>query len=237
METWAGSPDSTYAPRRSYQTVVRDILWKMLSNSLIALGHFQLCWYIRKMDLCHKTKEYFHFHALMILWLLCLGQCGLVLWILWVITGKWRLKITRLISVNLPDYLNLKSYHLDYAHDTFQQLMDMVLAELQWTNCLAYLDDMIIVGRTLKEHLTNLREVFWSLRGALEALTQERSFVFRARISGTHCFPRRLAQIQVRLTNLLIGLHLSPNEKDSSSMDWKTTAKPIHKLMANLTRI
>ena len=43
---------------------------------------------------------------------------------------------------------------------TFQQLMDMVLAGLQWTNYLVYLDDVIVVGRTFGEHLENLSSVF-----------------------------------------------------------------------------
>lgn len=46
------------------------------------------------------------------------------------------------------------------APATFQRLMDTVLAGLQWTNCLVHLDDVIILGRTFEEHLTNLRAVF-----------------------------------------------------------------------------
>ena len=44
--------------------------------------------------------------------------------------------------------------------------MDMVLAGLQWTNCLVYLDNVIVVGHTFSEHLQNLRSVFWRLRTA-----------------------------------------------------------------------
>ena len=39
---------------------------------------------------------------------------------------------------------------------TIQRLMDMVLAGLQWTNCLVYLDDIIVIGKTFPEHLRNL---------------------------------------------------------------------------------
>ena len=51
---------------------------------------------------------------------------------------------------------------------TFQRLMDLVLAGLQMSQCLVYIDDMImiVVGCTFDEHLCNLREVFRRVRGA-----------------------------------------------------------------------
>ena len=36
------------------------------------------------------------------------------------------------------------------APATFQRLMDVVLCGLQWTTCLVYLDDIIVMGRTFK---------------------------------------------------------------------------------------
>ena len=42
------------------------------------------------------------------------------------------------------------------APATFQRLMDLVLAGLQWSHCLVYLDDVIILGQTFPEHLDNL---------------------------------------------------------------------------------
>ena len=44
--------------------------------------------------------------------------------------------------------------------------MDMVLAGVQWSSCLVYIDDVIIIGKTFMEHLGNLREVFNRLRDA-----------------------------------------------------------------------
>ena len=42
------------------------------------------------------------------------------------------------------------------APATFQGLMDMVLAGLQWDRCLVYLDNIIVVGKRFEEHLTAL---------------------------------------------------------------------------------
>ena len=46
------------------------------------------------------------------------------------------------------------------APATFQRLMDLVLAGLQWKKCLVYLDDLLIIGKSFEEHLQNLQLVF-----------------------------------------------------------------------------
>ena len=38
--------------------------------------------------------------------------------------------------------------------------MDLVLAGLYMSQCLIYIDDVIVVGHTFDEHLSNLQEVF-----------------------------------------------------------------------------
>ena len=45
------------------------------------------------------------------------------------------------------------------APATFQRLMDLVLAGLQWSTCLVYLDDIIIIGRTFEDHLQQIKAV------------------------------------------------------------------------------
>lgn len=42
----------------------------------------------------------------------------------------------------------------------------MILAGLQWSQCLVYLDDVIVVGRCFDEHLENLRHMFDRFREA-----------------------------------------------------------------------
>ena len=52
------------------------------------------------------------------------------------------------------------------APATFQRLMDLVLAGAKWSTCLVYLDDIVIIGKTFHQHLTNVRDVLDMLRQA-----------------------------------------------------------------------
>lgn len=61
---------------------------------------------------------------------------------------------------------NVLSFGLCNSPSTFQRLMDLVLADLQWTTCLVYLDDIICFGRDFHEHLERLDEVLTKLRQA-----------------------------------------------------------------------
>ena len=61
---------------------------------------------------------------------------------------------------------NVMPFGLCNAPATFQRLMDSVLAGLQWTSCLVYVDDIIIPGKTFDDHLHNLHSVLLRLREA-----------------------------------------------------------------------
>ena len=52
------------------------------------------------------------------------------------------------------------------APATFQRLMDLVLAGVQWSHCLMHMDDIIVVGRSFKDHLQNLSVVQQRLKDA-----------------------------------------------------------------------
>ena len=52
------------------------------------------------------------------------------------------------------------------APATFQRLMEVVLAGLARSSCHVYLDDVLVFGRTLEEHNSNLSKVFERIRGA-----------------------------------------------------------------------
>ena len=50
------------------------------------------------------------------------------------------------------------------APATFQRAMSQVLAGLNWKTAIIYLDDLIVVGKSFRSHLNNLKEVFDRLR-------------------------------------------------------------------------
>ena len=56
----------------------------------------------------------------------------------------------------VKDFLSLRGCLSDSATrqlPQFQRLMDRVLKDLKWSECLVYIDDIVIFGRTFDEHL------------------------------------------------------------------------------------
>ena len=62
--------------------------------------------------------------------------------------------------------LKVMPFGLCNAPSTFQRLMDSVLKGLHWSNCLVYIDDVVVPGRKFKDHLQNLKLVFDRFREA-----------------------------------------------------------------------
>ena len=92
---------------------------------------------------------------------------------LYLISGYWQVEVSpedrEKTAFTTPSGLfefKVMPFGLCNAPATFQRLMDMVLAGMQWKNCLVYLDDVIIVGKTFQDHMHNLREVFQRLKEA-----------------------------------------------------------------------
>jgi hypothetical protein len=54
-------------------------------------------------------------------------------------------------------------FELKSAPSTFQR-MNSILSEIMGNRCLVYMDDILILGETLKEHNSKLRDVFQKLR-------------------------------------------------------------------------
>ena len=52
--------------------------------------------------------------------------------------------------------LKTMPFGLKTAPQTYQRLMELALSGLQWTACLIYLNDVIVYGKTFKEHLQRL---------------------------------------------------------------------------------
>ena len=90
-----------------------------------------------------------------------------------LISGYWQVEVDQKdrekTAFTTPEGLfefNVMPFGLCNAPATFQRLMDLVLAGLQWSSCLVYLDDVIVTGKTFSEHLLRLKEVFDRLREA-----------------------------------------------------------------------
>ncbi|XP_062602775.1 uncharacterized protein LOC134264500 [Saccostrea cucullata] len=62
---------------------------------------------------------------------------------------------------------------------TFQRVIQLVLQGLNWKECLAYLDDVIVLGQNFEEHLINLRAVFERFRTHNLKLKPKKCHLFR----------------------------------------------------------
>ena len=90
------------------------------------------------------------------------------------------------------------------APATFQRLMDLVLAGLQWSDYLVYLDNVIVLGRSFREHLYNLKSV-------LQRLSKS-----GLRIKPAKCFS--FFQSKVQYLGLIIsreGIATDPSKTES----------------------
>ena len=76
---------------------------------------------------------------------------------------------------------NVMPFGLCNAPASFQRLMDLVLASLQWSECLVYLDDVIIIGN-FEEHLQNLRSVLQQLRESKLKLKPSKCYFFKTEV-------------------------------------------------------
>ena len=90
-----------------------------------------------------------------------------------LISGYWQVEVKEedreKTAFCTPDGLfefEVMPFGLCNAPATFQRLMELVLAGLQWTTCLVYLDDVIVTGKTFEEHLDHLGGVLQRIREA-----------------------------------------------------------------------
>lgn len=83
--------------------------------------------------------------------------------------GLWQFKVMPFGLCNAPA--------------TFERLMERVMVGLLGDVCLVYLDDIIIMGRTFKEHLRNMEKVFTRLRNATLKLSPKKCALFKKEVS------------------------------------------------------
>ena len=143
---------------------------------------------------------------------------------------------------------NVMPFGLCNAPATFQRLMNSVLAGLQWSTCLVYIDDIIIVGKTFDEHLKNLQHVFECLKQAglkvqphkCQFLQQEVTFLGHvispngiapdpAKTSKVEQWPTSTSATQVQQ---FLGL---ANYYRRFVKDFACRAKPLHQLTEKKT--
>lgn len=80
-----------------------------------------------------------------------------------LLTGFWQIPVdvldrykTAFVTRGGLYQFRVMPFGLTNAPATFQRLMDRVLLGLNWRACVVYLDDIIVFGRTLEEHNSNL---------------------------------------------------------------------------------
>lgn len=66
------------------------------------------------------------------------------------------------------------------APTTFKRLMENML---RGQSCLVYLDDIIVVGKTFKDHLKNLEEVFRRQLTSNLTLNPKKCSVFQSKVN------------------------------------------------------
>ena len=107
-----------------------------------------------------------------------------------LVSGYWQVKIDEkdqpksafCTTEGLYEF-KIMPFGLCNARATFQCLMDLVLAGLQWSHCLVYVDDVIILGCDYDEHFQNLQVVFERLLQAGLKLKPSKCAFFSSRYS------------------------------------------------------
>lgn len=90
-----------------------------------------------------------------------------------LISGYWQVEVhprdkenTAFCTSEGLNEFNVMPFGLCDGPATFQRLMDLLLAGVQWSSCLVYLDDIYVLGKTFEDHLKHLSQVFQKLRDA-----------------------------------------------------------------------
>ncbi len=89
--------------------------------------------------------------------------------------------------------------------------MDLVLCGLHWEQCLVYVDDIIVHGRTFEEYLDKLHLVWSRLREANLKMKPSKCKLFQDSVTflghvvsrdGVRCDPKKIA-VQERLIDYI----------------------------------
>nr|KAG5699813.1 hypothetical protein BaRGS_013533 [Batillaria attramentaria] len=103
--------------------------------------------------------------------------------------GYWQLEIhpedrhktAFLTKYGLFEFVRMP-FGLCNAPSTFQRAINLVLRGLTWKTVLAFLDDVLVLGRDFEDHLNNLREVLGRFRRHRLKLKPKKCALFRTRV-------------------------------------------------------
>ncbi len=93
------------------------------------------------------------------------------------------------------------------APATFQRLMEKVLADLQWEIAVLYIDDIVVFGSFVEEHLDRLETLFDRLRKAGLKLKPSKCALLKKKVeflghtvsaSGVGADPAKIEKVQNR---------------------------------------
>ena len=133
------------------------------------------------------------------------------------------------------------------APATFQRLMNLVLAGLQWSSCLVYLDDIIIVGSTFEEHMERSKAVLERLSKAELKLQLSKCRFFQQEFQYLgHVVSKHGISTDPSKIEKVIQWPIPCSKKEVQQFlgfagyyrrlirDFSTTARPLHKLAERL---
>ena len=100
---------------------------------------------------------------------------------------------------------NVMPFGLSNAPATFERLTEKMLAGMQWEECLVYIDDVIVFGRTFSEVLMRLRKVLQRLRDFKLKLKPKKCDLFKKKVKflghvvseeGVECDPDKINSVK-----------------------------------------
>ena len=167
-----------------------------------------------------------------------------------LVSGYWQVEIdekdqpkTAFCTTEGLYEFKVMPFGLCNAPATFQRLMDLVLAGLQWSHCLVYIDDVIILGRDYDDHLQNLQVVFERLLQAGLKLKPSKCAFFQQQVqylghlispSGVRPDPTKTEKVatwpkptSTRSVQQFLGF---ANYYRRFIKDFAQIAKPLHQL-------
>lgn len=68
------------------------------------------------------------------------------------------------------------------APNTFTRVMNLVLRGLHWNSVLAFLDDILVLGKDFHEHLSNMKEVLERFRSYGLKLKPQKCVLFKQEV-------------------------------------------------------